>query len=1140
MKIKSSLIIYLCFLSCLLAFSPAVRAAYGPSAYITESVTQDYWWNGSVKGATARTGVVDVSVPNDADVLQYVRVNLTGANMFTGTTLMNSTAYDNVVTSYLGGTDSRDTIYVNTSASSQASSYTINNTDMAPTINLSLSYVNYYGGTDIFDNDNIGPGGSTNVLVFNFTIHNPSATTAINGVVASLQFALDPAGTSGHDAVNIDDATDVTTGGGTTDVVDMDGDTDNDRINWTGNLAAGVTVYITFNASLQETVNIAAGDDDESLDSNDKGGLGNYSSTGALFSGLSVNDKLTRSSIRQGVDMQMSGSTWYAGGLIRNIAAESPGSGEPLTYNITGWRIYSVDPDTGIPYASPNMTGEFNTSGTSYMLTPSDGMIYTNDLARSNNTSWFDTGSSTKPYIAVYFDWYVLWNDTQSEFNFSYINTTMDMQTVHKVDQYYLKELTGVLYPDTGNQPVTVNDTVYYWGSSSISAGNIEIYSIIPVNTTAGDYHGWFTINTSSIKVYFVNASGTCSSGCELEGNSNVNWTATDPTYWAENGTVRVTIADLSSAVIAGSTDLIGRNLSTSAEDRIYLVFDVLSNVSMTTGDAYVFTGNATLNTTSGTYESENVFSPQTMQVSAKRLIGYKDLFIPSPANPTLINATLNVSVQASTGQFIAGIKFLDYVVNGTFGAGADNLSNYIYNLTVRFCNDTGCHTWYNGTDYNVTFNGTVQLTDGTWVTVYEFIKAVDPGTFNLSGGEYIQVDYQMNITIPGSYILPLQIAAFDPMTGESFAAESWGVIRVDIPEPNIPLQITDHALELAKRVVVGTPAVWIKNFEVYNPNPRAVTARFETTAFGDSMEGFASYYNERGEKIEEKVVFGNVENGKKPMSWESSIGPFETRTYEVRVLTPPVMEIDRDVEVLDKLDNRMVKLKMDVFLKSFAEEPYSNLVLNLPLGYENIMEVKDGFGRAMQFTGSKDTSSIIVDQIEPAGMKTISIIYKASYPTIIITPDRDRYDLSAPVSLEILVINGGETIEYPYLEIEIYTPGMDVIYSNLDRLSTMEPLEKTQNYERFVIPANAPGGMYVASAKFREDFTVLASGTGNFLVLGPSVTTPEALQIIAVLSVTLVLVYFSLKRLKEVRRTRSILDGMGPLAISGREEKRL
>jgi hypothetical protein len=143
------------------------------------------------------------------------------------------------------------------------------------------------------------------------------------------------------------------------------------------------------------------------------------------------------------------------------------------------------------------------------------------------------------------------------------------------------------------------------------------------------------------------------------------------------------------------------------------------------------------------------------------------------------------------------------------------------------------------------------------------------------------------------------------------------------------------------------------------------------------------------------------------------------------------------------------------------------------------------------------------------------------SYPTIIITPDRDRYNLNSPVSLEILVINGGERIEYPYLEVEIYTPGMDVIFTDIERLSEMEPLEKTEMYEKFVVPASAPAGMYVASARFREDFAVLASATGNFYVMGISGGIPEALEIIMIVLVSLVLIYFSFRRLREVRGSR-------------------
>jgi hypothetical protein len=473
--------------------------------------------------------------------------------------------------------------------------------------------------------------------------------------------------------------------------------------------------------------------------------------------------------------------------------------------------------------------------------------------------------------------------------------------------------------------------------------------------------------------------------------------------------------------------------------------------------------------------------------------------------------------VQDGTGNGIPGIKFIDYIPNWTM-----NLSEYIGNVTVQFC-ETGCTTWTHGNQYKITDNGTATLPDGSFVHIFEFINSSSPGpgTWNLTNGQYINVTYQMNVTTSGLYILPTIIAAFDPTTGEIFGTTVYGIIRVTIPELDVPLQLTEGDLELAKRVIVGKPVLWIKEFEVYNPNPRPVFSRFETLVFNDVMDGYVSYYNEQGDKIELGVSFADAESGRL-MFWEDRMNALETRVYEVRILTPPILEIDRDIEVLEKLENKMVKLKMDVYLKNFAEEEYENIILNLPISYQNIFEVRDAFGNQLAFTGGADTSSITIDKLEPSGLKTVTVIYKESYPTIIVTPDRDRYDLNSPVGLEILVINGGDTIEYPYLEVEIYTPGMDVLFSTIESLENMEPLEKTEVYEKFVIPAYAPGGMYLATARFREDFVTLASATGNFFVAGGAgVGIPESVQILIVVIVILVLAYFSIKRLREVRKTR-------------------
>jgi len=67
-----------------------------------------------------------------------------------------------------------------------------------------------------------------------------------------------------------------------------------------------------------------------------------------------------------------------------------------------------------------------------------------------------------------------------------------------------------------------------------------------------------------------------------------------------------------------------------------------------------------------------------------------------------------------------------------------------------------------------------------------------------------------------------------------------------------------------------------------------------------------------------------------RPSSGKAHSNPANQGHYEIRVLTPPAIEVDRDVEVLEKLENKHVKLKADIVLKNFAEEAYSNLKFNL------------------------------------------------------------------------------------------------------------------------------------------------------------------------------------------------------------------
>ena len=184
----------------------------------------------------------------------------------------------------------------------------------------------------------------------------------------------------------------------------------------------------------------------------------------------------------------------------------------------------------------------------------------------------------------------------------------------------------------------------------------------------------------------------------------------------------------------------------------------------------------------------------------------------------------------------------------------------------------------------------------------------------------------------------------------------------------------------------------------------------------------------------------------------------------------------------------------------------------------QDILSARDSFGNMLQFTGGEESSSIVIGDIAAEDIKTVTIIYKQSYPTVIITPRKEEYRAGRPVGLDILVINGGERVEYPYLEVEIYTPGMNVIVSDVKQLESMEPLKKTELTEEYFIPLSAPTGMYLASASFRENFATLATGTGRFFVTGGGSETAKAIEILIILIVLVGSGYLVYKRIKVVR----------------------
>jgi len=1073
-----------------------VFAYTGPVAYLTEQVYADYNTDGTVRTATTyaecmdnwnpcRFGYTEVALPNANDTLQTVRVNLSAT---TGTNLNSVRTYKGTLTSYpnIWG---KDKMYVNDSLhGANQNYYKVNDSDAAPAMILNVTnYVNIGGGKDVYDYDNVGAGGSINNMTLNISIRNPSATKSLSNVILEISFDRNSSG--GNDSIN---ATSISSGG---NLIDTDADGFNDKINWTGTLTAGSLQNISINFTVAETVNIVNGATVDSLDSNNshKGGKASYVNQTSTLTGLTIAVTYARGSVRQGVDLleRSGGGWWDTMGFIQVIAANSSdvGAGTQLTYNITSWSIYNVSAATG------NMTNSIqNGTFSNTNFTANYGRLYTTDSTFSSNTTRAPLNVTLKPYVASSFDWKVCWNDTPAYYT-SYINITINMPELYKVDQSVSKTMGGYLSVGT-NTTFNCSDTTNYQGSTNATISNITLLSVIPRNTTTGASRTAFLVDNNSIIVSWYNGTDWNVIKVGNGTDNNITVTLTQPSGGA-NGLINVSIPNLTNTNAS-------RYLNQS--EQIRLTYNLSSPADLQTGDSFDFAGNVTLVSLTGTPETER-FTNQTMTSSGRQLVGYKDLFVANPAAPTIVNGTLMVQV---FGSDISNIYFIDYVPLGT---------NFTCNTAnILFYNSTDGVTWAVSTDISVNDTGTMTLPDGTTVKSCEYRNAAGTG-WTLGNNESVRVMYAINISTSGLYEVPMGIAGFDPSTGKEITTTVYGVVRVEVPSEMKELEITQGDFMTAKAIVVGSPVSWVKEFEVFNPNSQFVDSTFSTEVFDDITAGYATYIDEGGNEVKEAAVI-SLKDGKRIMTWKAKLYPQETRNYELRVLTPPVLETDRNVEVTGVLEDKMVELRMSVFLRSLAAEDYENIQLNLPLSSSSILSITDGEGTSLPYSGDESVK-VIIPQIPAKGLKEIVVKYKQSYPKIIITPDKTSYSLDSPVGLDILVIHGGDVIDYPYIETEVYTPDKELVYANIQQLGKLEPIAKTNLYEQFNIPLGASSGRYIAEARLRSDMATLATGTGNFYVSGAESGIAGWVTYLLLL-LALGVLYFGVRRIRSAKTDTS------------------
>jgi hypothetical protein len=183
-------------------------------------------------------------------------------------------------------------------------------------------------------------------------------------------------------------------------------------------------------------------------------------------------------------------------------------------------------------------------------------------------------------------------------------------------------------------------------------------------------------------------------------------------------------------------------------------------------------------------------------------------------------------------------------------------------------------------------------------------------------------------------------------------------------------------------------------------------------------------------------------------------------------------------------------------------------------------LDVSDGEGNKLSYSGT-DSVRVTIPEMASKALEEIILKYKDTYPRIIVTPSRESYDLDSEVSLDILVIHGGEQIDYPYIETEVYTSDKELVYANIRQLDKLDPISKTNISERFKVPLGATSGKYVAEARLRTDMDTLAVGTGNFYVSGTE-SAVAAWMSYLMLVIALGVLYFGVKRIRSVQSETS------------------
>ncbi len=454
-----------------------------PSSYIRENVSANYFSNGTMDGNLTTIGYIEVDVENQADVLQYIVMQLSNIS---GTNLQSDIAYRNVAASPY--TADRTRIYVNTTRDSQDIIYNITDPNIAAIIMPRLDYQNSRGGVDIYS-------GGTNTFNFNLTMNT---TKDVYNVITNIRFSKDTLGM--NDSIDLYNPSATA---GNVYRIDSDWDGFYDIIRWEGDLQQGTSVYVTFQGNITPNVNF-----DESfmmIDLDREAQSTATSSQDQTLTGITFVDRFSRGPVRQGVEMLASG-TWLVRGFIKNVASG-------MDYVVHGWDLYRIGNSTPVMSSTNSST-----------LNPGDKLY----------ADWYDTGSVTKQnYYASSFDWEVIWGSSQYS---GITESRVYLPILYVIDLFADK--TVILNSNTqAGRQVSVTDLLRHLGHLSLGINDVNIMSRIPGSSLTAE---GTSFSVTGVQVLYSNNTGQY----DITSNASIMIQGSTP---GVDGFVMINITDLQS-----------------------------------------------------------------------------------------------------------------------------------------------------------------------------------------------------------------------------------------------------------------------------------------------------------------------------------------------------------------------------------------------------------------------------------------------------------------------------------------------------------------------------------------------------------------------------------------------------------------